>query len=123
MAAISAAQERDDGPLGSPVGSVKGKLDQIKQEDGLLMDIKQEDGMKTTNGIHEGGKNMKTEIKQEIKSEPMDEISIKEEVLVKEEPGTSENGPDGTGSVTSLDVVPANTQRRCSKLRRQLLIK
>lgn len=117
MAAIAAAQERDD-PLGSPMGSVKGKLDQIKQEDGALMDIKQEDGMKTTNGMHEGGKNIKTEIKQEIKAEPMEDIDIKEEVAVKEEPGTSENGPDGSGAVPTMEVVPANTQqRRCSKFK------
>lgn len=120
MAAITAAQERDDGPLGSPMGSVKGKLDQIKQEDGTMLDLKQEDGMKSSNGLHEGGKNIKSEIKQEIKTEPMDEMDIKEEHNVKEEPSTSENGPESATSVTSLEVVPTNTQqRRCSKLNKK----
>lgn len=116
MAAITAAQEREDVPMSSPVGSVKGKLDQIKQEDGGLMDIKQEDGVKGANGMHEGGKNIKSELKQEIKAEPLEEMDMKDEVSVKEEPGTSENGPEGNAPVASLEVVPANTQqRRCSK--------
>lgn len=117
MAAIAAAQERDRDD-GSPMGgSVKGKLDQVKQEDGSLIGIKQEDDMKGTNGVHEGGgKNMKSEIKQEIKSEPMSEMEIKEEVTVKEEPGASENGSENATPVASMEVVPANTQqRRCSK--------
>lgn len=114
MAAITAAHERDDGNLNSPIGSVKGKLDQIKQEDGTMMDIKQEDGMKATNGMHEGGKNIKSEIKQEMKSEGMEEMDIKEEI--KDEPGTSENGPESASSVAPLEVVSSNTQqRRCSK--------
>lgn len=115
MAAITAAHERDDSNLNSPIGSVKGKLDQIKQEDGTLMDIKQEDGMKATNGMHEGGKNIKSEIKQEMKSEGMmEEMDIKEEI--KDEPGTSENGPESASSVAPLEVVSASTQqRRCSK--------
>lgn len=126
MAAITAAQEREDGALSSPIGSVKGKLDQIKQEDGTLMDIKQEDGVKTTNGMHEGGKNIKSEIKQEIKAEGMEEMDIKEEVSIKEEPGTSENGPETATPVASLDVVPTNTQqRRCifrpDELRQKLM--
>lgn len=116
MAAITAAQEREDATLGSPMGSVKGKLDQIKQEDGTMMDIKQEDGMKASNGLHEGGKNIKSEIKQEIKTEPLEEMDRKEDINIKEEPGTSENGSESGNTVTTMEVVTANAQqRRCSK--------
>lgn len=81
-----------------------------------MMDIKQEDGMKATNGMHEGGKNIKSEMKQEIKTEVMDDMDIKEEVGVKDEPTASENGSESTAPITQMDVMQSSTQqRRCSK--------
>lgn len=87
MAAIAASRSRDeDSP--PPSGAIKGKLDNIKHED-CSKDIKQEDGDSSSNHM-EGGKGIKSEIKSEIKQEPMDEgekeeMRIKEEIRIKEE--------------------------------------
>lgn len=119
MAAITAAQDREDISMSSPAGSTKGKLDQIKQED-TSMDVKQEDS-ESCGGSHmisEGGKGIKSEMKSEIKSEPMDENDIKEEQPVKDEATTPDNSVDIKPTPTSLEMIPAGGDkkpRRCSK--------
>ncbi|XP_065159068.1 CREB-binding protein isoform X2 [Atheta coriaria] len=88
MSAITAAAEReDDSPPASNGGAGGGKLDQIKQEDNSMDNIKQEDMSDTSNGHIEGGKGFKTEIKRQIKTEPMDESDhpIKQEDDIKKE--------------------------------------
>lgn len=113
MAAITAAADRDDSPSPpSGGGGSKGKLDQMKME----TEIKQEDGENDTGGGGSyGGKNIKNEmnslnIKQEIKTEPMEEngVTIKEEPgLIKEEPGLAEASADIKPSVDANNVAGA----------------
>lgn len=118
MAAITAAQDRDETSLSSPTGSVKGKLDQIKQED-MSMDVKQEDSdgghMMSEGGG--GGKGIKSEMKSEIKTEPMDDNDIKDEQM-KEEPRTPDSSADIKPAPGALDIVQSGVDkkpRRCSK--------
>lgn len=105
MAAITAAADRDDSPSPPSGSGSKGKLDQMKME----TEIKQEDvdnemQHDTSDGGY-GGKNIKSEmnsidIKQEIKSEPMEENGV----TIKEEPGLMKNEPGNEGS---SDIKPA----------------
>lgn len=118
MAAITAAQDRDDTSLSSPASSVKGKLDQIKQEDNS-MDVKQEESESFGGGrMSEGGKGVKSEIKNEIKSEPMDESDIKEEQSIKEELRTPDSSADLKPTPAPLEMMQAGGDkkpRRCSE--------
>lgn len=111
FAAVLAASEREDDSPPASNGAIKGKLDNIKLEDGS-MDIKQEDT--DSRGHFEGGKC----IKAEIKMEPMDECAdIKEEI--KEEPKT----PDSSNDVkpmsqnVTIDVLQPTMDKKhkCSK--------
>ncbi|XP_044255376.1 CREB-binding protein-like isoform X6 [Tribolium madens] len=103
MAAITAAHDRDEESPSPPSNSMKGKLEQIKEENSVdVKHIKQE--VEDESGHGEGGKNIKNEmqmdIKTEIKTEPMEncEGKIKEEMHIKEEV------TDG-----SLDVRPSTS--------------
>lgn len=114
MAAITAAQDREDSSMSSPAGSVKGKLDQMKQED-MSMD-KQDESESCGGHMSEGGKGVKKEIKTEIKSEPMDESDIKEEHSIKEEPRTPESSADIKPTLAPLEMMPGGVDkkpRRC----------
>lgn len=104
MAAITAAADRDDSPSPPSGTGSKGKLEHMKME----TDIKQEEG---DNDMHHdssgggyGGKNIKSEmssmdIKQEIKTEPMEENGV----VIKEEPGLIKDEP---GMQESSDIKP-----------------
>lgn len=121
MAAITAAHDRDDdSPPGGGGAAVKGKLDMKHEE----MDIKREDG--ETNNHMDSGKSVGNDIKSEIKTEPMDESDIKEEVHCKEEPNTPMSG-SGINDSTAADIKPTTAiepiqstsvdkKRKCSKL-------
>lgn len=118
MAAITAAHDRDDdSPSPPPSGRIKGKLDQIKDENSMdIKHIKQEiDDNDNQNDSGGGGcgKNIKNElklenIKNEIKSEPMDDgsgVTLKSEHhhyhgLIKDEQGNN------VTSDSSLDIKP-----------------
>lgn len=87
---------------------MKGKLDQIKQED-ASMDMKPE--VDETNGHMEiGGKGIKTEIKREMKMEGM-----KEEI--KTEPPSPSDGGDIKPPPSMEIMQPTIDQslRKCSK--------
>lgn len=121
MAAITAAHDRDDdSPPGGGGAAVKGKLDMKHEE----MDIKREDG--ETNNHMDSGKSVGNDIKSEIKTEPMDESDIKEEVHCKEEPNTPMSA-SGVNDSTAADIKPTTAiepiqstsvdkKRKCSKL-------
>lgn len=99
MAAITAAQDRDEESPSPPGGGIKGKLDQPKLEP---MDIKQED---TSGDMHmEGGKNIKNELcVSDIKKEdPSDDRAM--ETSIKEEPGVHKDIPKTTEP--SSDIKP-----------------
>ncbi|RZC35774.1 KAT11, KIX, DUF902, zf-TAZ and/or Bromodomain domain containing protein [Asbolus verrucosus] len=124
MAAITAAHDRDDDSPSPPPNSIKGKLDQIKDENSLdIKHIKQE--VDDEQGQNEGGKNIKNEIKMEIKSEiksePMDdcESKLKEELHLKEEPGIPDSSMDVKPSISDGTLVPMGCsmdkkQRKCN---------
>lgn len=111
FAAIRAATERDDDSPSPAEGGIKGKLDNIKTEEGDAMDIKQEDSESRSES---GGKCINNDIKHEIKSEPMDENDIKDEIKreVKEEPSTPDSSVDikpsvGLSAPGSMDIMPS----------------
>lgn len=109
IAAASASTRDDDSPPASE-GGMKGKLDQIKQED-TSMDIKQEND--DTNGhMDMGGKGIKTEIKREIK---MEDSQIKEEI--KTEPPSPSDSADIKPPQSMEMIQPSmdQTQRKCSR--------
>lgn len=115
FAAVLAASEREDDSPPASNGAIKGKLDNMKIEDGS-MDMKQEDG-ETINQF-EGSKNMKTEMQSEIKQETMDDgMEIKQEII-KEEPKT----PDSSSDIKPITqpsniegLPPPPTKVKCSK--------
>lgn len=122
MAAITAAADRDESPSPPSGACSKGKLDQMKIEP----QIKQEDEtdiQHDTSGGGYGGKNIKNEmnsvdIKQEIKTEPMEEngVIIKEEPgLIKEEPGLQEASADIKPTVDVNNAVGAGERKHKSK--------
>ncbi|KAK9738583.1 TAZ zinc finger [Popillia japonica] len=119
IAAASASTRDDDSPPASE-GGMKGKLDQIKQED-TSMDIKQEND--DTNGhMDMGGKGIKTEIKREIK---MEDSQIKEEI--KTEPPSPSDSADIKPPQSMEMIQPSmdQTQRKCifkpDELRQKLM--
>lgn len=124
MAAITASQEKDETSMSSPVGSVKGKLDQIKQEDvggmDIKMEIKQEEGEPASrmHMVSEGGKGIKKEM-VDIKTEFKEEVEMKEEPQIKEEPRTPDSSADikPTQPATMEMIQPSmdKKQKRCSK--------
>lgn len=128
MAAITAAHDRDDDSPSPPPNSIKGKLDQMKEENSMdIKHIKQE--VDDEQCQSEGGKNIKSEIKMDIKSEiktePLDdcESKIKEELHIKEEQGVPDSSMDVKPSISDGSMVPMGCamdkkQRKCSKLRR-----
>lgn len=88
------------------------------------MEIKKEEG--ETNNHMEGGKGIRdaSEIKTEIKTEPMDESEIKEEPHIKEEPSTpmsSSSANDGSGdakptaTIEPIQSTSMDKKRKCSK--------
>lgn len=104
MAAITAAADRDESPSPPSGTGSKGKLEQMKMETEIKQEPEGENEMQhdSSGGGGYGGKNIKNEmnnidIKQEIKSELMEEngVSIKEEPgLIKEESGLQETSTD-----------------------------
>nr|CAD7606217.1 unnamed protein product [Timema genevievae] len=81
----------------------------------MKMDIKREEG--DMNHRHEGGKSMNNDIKNEIKTEPMDECStsdshmVKDEPCIKEEPMTPMSGSSmGDGSLDVKHPMPEPIQ-------------
>lgn len=114
-----AALDRDDDSP-PPPNSNKGKLDMKHEE----MEIKKEEG--ETNNHMEGGKGLRdaSEIKTEIKTEPMDESEIKEEPHIKEEPSTpmsSSSANDSadikpTATIEPIQSTSMDKKRKCSKL-------
>lgn len=104
MAAITAAADRDESPSPPSGTGSKGKLEQMKMETEIKQEPECENEMQhdSSGGGGYGGKNIKNEmnnidIKQEIKSELMEEngVSIKEEPgLIKEESGLQETSAD-----------------------------
>lgn len=119
MAAITAAQDRDEDSPSPPPHGIKGKLDQMKDESSMDMKhIKQEMDDERSQNDGTSGKNikseMKMEIKTEIKSEPMDECEskIKDEVRIKEEVSD-----DVKPSMSDGTIVPMIDKklRKCSK--------
>lgn len=120
MAAITAAADRDDSPSPPSGSGSKGKLEQMKME----TEIKQEESENDTSGGGSyGGKSIKNEmnsmdIKQEIKTEPMEEngVSIKQEPgLIKEEPGLSEASADIKPAVDTNNVTSTGSGERKQK--------
>lgn len=109
IAAASASTRDDDSPPASE-GGLKGKLDQMKQDD-TSMEIKQEHD--ETNGhMDMGGKGIKTEIKREIK---MEDCQIKEEIKT-EPPSPSDNADiKAPASMEMIQPTMDQAQRKCSK--------
>uniref|UniRef100_A0A1Y1MJM8 histone acetyltransferase n=1 Tax=Photinus pyralis TaxID=7054 RepID=A0A1Y1MJM8_PHOPY len=106
MAAIAAAHDKDEDGSPHSSGGIKGKLDTIKLEDATTIESKPEE-TEITNMESHGGKGIKTEISHEIKTEPMEESDIKEEMRIKDEPpSTPDSSVDIKASSTSLDLVP-----------------
>jgi E1A/CREB-binding protein len=135
MAAITAAHDRDDDSPSPPPNSIKGKLDQMKEENSMdIKHIKQE--VDDEQCQSEGGKNIKSEIKMDIKSEiktePLDdcESKIKEELHIKEEQGVPDSSMDVKPSISDGSMVPMGCamdkkQRKCifklDELRQKLM--